>query len=52
MADAVMTNGDYRVVYYTIEHGVGFAGIGSSVDFCVLGLDPWHVHDGACRTVR
>jgi hypothetical protein len=52
MADAVMTNGDIRTVYYAIEHGVGFAGLGRDVDFCVLGLDPWHVHDGACRTVR
>lgn len=52
MADAVMTNGDIRTVYYAIEHGVGFAGIGRYVDFCVLGLDPWHVHDGSCRTVR
>jgi hypothetical protein len=52
VADAVMTNGDIRVVYYAVEHGVGFAGIGRYVDFCVLGLDPWHVHDGSCRTVR
>ncbi len=52
VAEAVMTNGDVRAVYYAIEHGVGFAGIGRYVDFCVLGLDPWHVHDGACRTVR
>jgi len=52
MADAIMTNGDIRTVYYAVEHGVGFAGIGGYVDFCVLGLDPWHVHDGACRTVR
>ncbi|MGH6925358.1 MAG: hypothetical protein ACRED5_16645 [Propylenella sp.] len=52
MADAVMTNGDVRTIYYAIEHGVGFAGIGRYVDFCVLGLDPWHVHDGSCRTVR
>jgi hypothetical protein len=52
VAEAVMTNGDLRTVYYAVEHGVGFAGIGHYVDFCVLGLDPWHVHDGACRTVR
>ena len=48
----VMTNGDIRPVYYAVEHGAGFAGIGRYVDFCVLGLDPWHVHDGSCRTVR
>jgi hypothetical protein len=52
VADSVMTNGSVHPVYYTIEHGLGFAGIGSYVDFCVLGLDPWHVHDADCRTVR
>lgn len=52
VAEAVMTNGEFHTVYYAVEHGVGFAGIGRYVDFCVLGLDPWHVHDGACRTVR
>jgi hypothetical protein len=52
VADSVMTNGSFYPVYYTIEHGLGFAGIGRYVDFCVPGLDPWHVHDGDCRTVR
>ena len=47
-----MTNGSFYPVYYTIEHGLGFAGIGRYVDFCVPGLDPWHVHDGDCRTVQ
>lgn len=52
VADSVMTNGATYPVYYTVEHGAGFAGLGTYVDFCVLGLDPWHVHDGFCRTVR
>lgn len=52
MADSIMTNGDFRTVYYVVEHGLGFAGVGRQVDFCVLGLDPWHVYDQACRTVR
>ena len=52
VADSVMTNGMQFPVYYAIEHGLGFVGIGSNVDFCVAGLDPWHVHDGDCRTVR
>lgn len=51
-ADSVMTNGSRHPVYYVIEHGLGFAGVGRSLDFCVLGLDPWHIYDGACRTVR
>jgi hypothetical protein len=52
MADAAMTDGSLRTVYYAIEFGVGFASIGNYVDFCVLGLDPWRVHDGGCRTVQ
>lgn len=52
IADTTMTNGGVYQVFYAVEHGVGFVGIGSYVDFCVLGLDPWHVHDGDCRTVR
>jgi hypothetical protein len=52
MADAMMTNGTRRTVYYAIEFGVGFASIGNYVDFCVLGLDPWRVHDAHCRTVQ
>ncbi len=49
---AVMTDGSVRTVYYTIEEQTGFASIGTGIDFCVLGLDPWYVHDAACRTVR
>jgi hypothetical protein len=52
VADSVMTNGAALPVFYAIEHGMGFASVGDYVDFCVLGLDPWHVHDGSCRTVR
>jgi hypothetical protein len=52
MADSLLTNGEMRTVYYAIEYGVGFASIGHYVDFCVLGLDPWRVHDGGCRTVQ
>jgi hypothetical protein len=51
-ADAVMTDGTAYQVFYVVEHGMGFASLGNYVDFCVLGLDPWHVHDGDCRTVR
>jgi hypothetical protein len=52
MGESVLTNGQTHAVYYAIEYGVGFASIGNYVDFCVLGLDPWRVHDGACRTVQ
>jgi hypothetical protein len=52
VADSVMTDGSAWPVYFTVEHGLGFVGIGRDIEFCVLGLDPWHVHDGDCRTVR
>jgi hypothetical protein len=52
MADARMSDNEAFTVFFTIEHGQGFASIGNYVDFCVLGLDPWRVHDEACRTVR
>lgn len=52
VADSIMTDGSAHRVYYAIERGLGFVGLGSEVDFCVPGLDPWHVHDGDCRTVR
>ena len=47
-----MTDGSAYAVFYTIEYGLGFVGLGTGVDFCVPELDPWHVHDGYCRTVR
>ena len=52
VADSRMTDGSSRTVFYAIEFGQGFASVGNYVDFCVLGLDPWRVHDEACRTVR
>jgi len=51
-AEAIMTNGMTRRVYYIVEEGMGFASIGDGVDFCVLGLDPWRVYDADCRTMR
>ena len=51
-ARAIMTDGEAYTVYYTTEEETGFASVGDGVDFCVLGLDPWRVHDGFCRTVR
>ncbi len=51
-ATAIMSNGKRRTVYYSISQGMGFASMGTGVDFCVTGLDPWRVHDGGCRTVR
>lgn len=51
-AKAQLSDGKVRDVWYLIEKPMGFAGIGSNVEFCVSGFDRWHVYGGRCRTVR
>lgn len=52
MATAHLSNGQHRSVYYLIEDIGGFVGKNWNVTHCVIGLDPWHNHDGNCRTLR
>lgn len=49
---ATMTDGRRREVWYLIENNWGFAGMGSSVEFCVSGLDPWFVYGAYCKSLR
>lgn len=49
---ARMNDGRKRTIWYMIEKGMGFASIGNAVEFCVSGLDPWHVYGAWCRSVR
>ncbi|WP_367944396.1 hypothetical protein [Aquamicrobium sp.] len=51
-AKADMTDGRSRDVWYVIERPMGFAGLGSNVEFCVSGFDRWNVYDGRCRVLR
>lgn len=51
-ATAVLTDGQYRPVWYMVEDGQGFAGVGSNVEFCVDGFDRWYVFDASCRVLR
>lgn len=51
-ATALLSSGDNRPIWYLIEYGQGFAGIGDNVEFCVSGFDRWNVYDGACRVLR
>ena len=46
------TDGRQRELWYLIEGTFGFAGLGSSVEFCVSGLDPWHVYGAHCKSLR
>ncbi|HWU62525.1 MAG TPA: hypothetical protein VN112_10920 [Ensifer sp.] len=47
-----MNDGRRRDLWYMIESGMGFAGLGERVRFCISGLDPWHVDGRDCRSVR
>lgn len=51
-AKAALSDGHTRDLWYLIERPLGFAGIGSNVEFCVAGFDRWHVYGGRCRAVR
>ena len=52
-AQAALSNGETRTVWYLIEYGQGFAGaIGDNVEACMSGFDEWNVYDEACRVVR
>jgi hypothetical protein len=51
-AKAALSDGRSRSVWYLIEHPMGFAGVGSNVEFCVAGFDRWHVYNGNCRVLR
>lgn len=52
MATVMLSDGLTRTAWYLIEHPMGFAGIGSNVEFCVLGFDRWKVYGGDCRVLR
>jgi hypothetical protein len=49
---AVMSDGVRRPLWYLIERPWGFAGVGSNIEFCVGGLDPWYVYGAHCSSLR
>lgn len=51
-ATAITTDGEKRALWYLIERGFGFAGIGSNIEFCLSGLDPWSVYGAQCASLR
>ena len=51
-ATAITTDGETRALWYLIERGWGFAGIGSNIEFCLSGLDPWFVYGAQCASLR
>ena len=51
-ATAALSDGSDRTIWYLIEDGMGFVGIGDNVEFCVSGFDRWMVYNGHCRVLR
>ena len=51
-AKAALSSGHSRDVWYLIERPMGFAGIGSNVEFCISGFDRWYVYGGRCDSLR
>lgn len=51
-AKVTTSDGQHRQLWFLIESDWGYAGLGSSVEFCVSGLDPWHVYGAHCRSLR
>ena len=51
-ADVSLSDGMQRKIWYLVEEGMGFAGTGYNVEFCVDGFDRWNVYSGACRILR
>ncbi|WP_018239293.1 hypothetical protein [Ensifer sp. BR816] len=49
---AVMSDGVRRPLWYLVERPWGFAGVGSNVEFCIGGLDPWYVYGAHCSSLR
>lgn len=52
VADATLTDGSQRPLFYLIERPWGFAGVGRSIEFCIPGLDPWYVYGDDCASLR
>ena len=51
-AVATMSDGQERTMWYLIEDGMGLAGIGDNVEFCVSGIDQMKAYDGRCRVLK
>ncbi len=47
-----LSDGRERRVWYLLENPWGFAGVGTSVEFCVAGFDRWNVYNSNCRILR
>ncbi|THF58463.1 hypothetical protein [Ollibium composti] len=51
-AKVALSDGRERAVWYLVEEGQGYAGMGDNVEFCMSGFDRWMVYNGHCRVLR
>jgi hypothetical protein len=51
-ATVQLSNGHSRSVWYFIEEGMGFAGVGANVEACIDGFDRWNVYNAHCSVAR
>lgn len=51
-ARASLSDGERRDVWFLVERNMSFAGLGTHVEFCVAGLDPWRIYGADCRSLR
>jgi hypothetical protein len=51
-ADAMLSDGKLRKVYFSIIEDGGFAGFGEGVEWCVVGVDRNWAFNPACRAAR
>jgi capsid protein len=51
-ATAYTSDGKRHAMWYLIEDGAGFAGLGDNVEFCLVNFDRWKVYNGRCRVLR
>jgi hypothetical protein len=53
-AGARMSDGRTRDLWYILETPGGFAGPPklANLEFCIAGLDPWHIYGKDCSTIR
>lgn len=47
-----LSDGHSRSIWYFIEEGMGFAGVGHNIEACVSGFDRWNVYNGRCRVAQ
>lgn len=47
-----LSDGKRRNLWYLVEKNMAFAGLGTHVEFCIGGLDPWYVYGADCRSLR